>query len=108
MNNSNLIQKRSQSKLKMISPSHSRRYLKVISTSILSDNSSTHLSTAPKHKIFEESNISIFSNDHKKLSKMIRLCEYGGFLNKRNFNSDGGEFKFIKITNDKIKWSKNP
>lgn len=38
---------------------------------------------------------------------MVRFCEYGGFLNKRNFNSDGGEFKYIKITKDKIKWSKN-
>ena len=91
MNNSNLLlENKSQRKLKMISPSHSRRYLKVISTSILSNNSSTHPSTGPKHKIFEESNISTFSNDHKKLFKMVRLCEYGGFLNKRNFNSDGG------------------
>lgn len=39
---------------------------------------------------------------------MVRFCEYGAFLNKRNYNSDGGEVKFIQITYDKIKWSKNP
>lgn len=39
---------------------------------------------------------------------MIKLCEYGTFLNKRNFNSDGGEFKFVKINNNFIKWGKDP
>ena len=38
---------------------------------------------------------------------MVRLCEYGAFLNKRNFNSDGGESKFIKVTSNAIKWSKS-
>jgi hypothetical protein len=40
--------------------------------------------------------------------QMVRLCEYGSFLNKRNFNSEGGEFKFVKITNHFIKWGKDP
>jgi hypothetical protein len=39
---------------------------------------------------------------------MVRLCEYGAFLNKRNFNSEGGEFKFVKITSNFIKWGKDP
>ena len=39
---------------------------------------------------------------------MVRVCECGTFLNKRNFNSEGGEFKFVKIDSNFIKWGKDP
>lgn len=39
---------------------------------------------------------------------MMKMCEHGGFLNKRNFNSEGGEYRFVKITNSFIKWGKDP
>ena len=39
---------------------------------------------------------------------MVKVCEYGCILNKRNFNSEGGQFKFVKITNAFIKWGKDP
>ena len=42
------------------------------------------------------------------LIQMVRLCECGTFLNKRNFNSEGGQFKYVKITNSFIKWGKDP
>lgn len=39
---------------------------------------------------------------------MIKLIEHGTFLNKRNYNSEGGEFKFVKINKGFIKWGKDP
>lgn len=39
---------------------------------------------------------------------MLRFCQHGSFLNKRNFTSDGGQFKFVRITPNLIKWGKNP
>ena len=39
---------------------------------------------------------------------MVRFCECGSFLSKRNFNSDGGEYRFVKVTNSVLKWGKNP
>ena len=39
---------------------------------------------------------------------MIKMLEYGCFLNKRNFNSEGGQYKYVKINNSFIKWAKDP
>ena len=39
---------------------------------------------------------------------MVRVIEHGTFLNKRNYNSEGGEFKFVKIDSGFIKWGKDP
>ena len=48
--------------------------------------------------------------DHKskRIAKIIRFCESGSFLSKRNYNSDGGEYRFVKVTNSVLKWGKNP
>lgn len=39
---------------------------------------------------------------------MLKFCEYGAFLSKRNFNSDGGEYRFVRVTQSVLKWAKNP
>lgn len=39
---------------------------------------------------------------------MQRFCECGSFLSKRNFNSNGGEYRFVRLSNSVLKWAKNP
>lgn len=36
---------------------------------------------------------------------MIKVCEIGQYLMKRNFTSNGGDEKFIKLTKTQIRWA---
>ncbi len=93
-------------KVRNVSPNPSRKYLKLISNSIFTESSSIIPQSSHRNRIFDTV-INVSAAEQKKICKMVRLCEHGAYLNKRNFNSDGGEFKFIKLTSNCIKWSKN-
>lgn len=40
-----------------------------------------------------------------KVQKCIKVCEMGQFFIKRNFTSNGGDEKFIKLTKTDIRWA---
>lgn len=44
----------------------------------------------------------------KHIYKMLKFCQYGSFLSKRNFSSDGGQYRFVRMTQSVLKWAKNP
>jgi hypothetical protein len=54
----------------------------------------------PRSKISEASYQFTKNNNrlNKTISKSIKICEIGQILMKRNFNSNGGDEKFIRLT----------